>query len=135
MARESPLESFLELGAPPGAVPCARLHARLLMVEWHLARLSENVEILVSELVTNAVTASRSLDQAFPVRLWLRSDTERVLILVWDASPHMPTCLDTADDAENGPGAAACEALSDRWDWYVTPEPGGKVVWAAVAPT
>jgi anti-sigma regulatory factor (Ser/Thr protein kinase) len=106
MAREWPLESFLELGALPGAVPCARLHARLLMVEWHLARLSENVEILVSELVTNAVTASRSLDQAFPVRLWLRSDTERVLLV---------------------------EAISDCWDWYVTPEPGGKVVWAAVA--
>ncbi len=95
----------------------ARLHARLLMVDWHLARLSENVEILVSELVTNAVTASRSLGQAFPVRLWLRSDTERVLILVWDASPHMPTCLDTADDAENGRGLLLVEALSDRWDW------------------
>ncbi|MGD0375668.1 MAG: ATP-binding protein [Streptosporangiaceae bacterium] len=134
LAREWPLESFLELGALPGAVPCARLHARLLMAEWHLTRLSENVEILVSELVTNAVTASRSLDQAFPVRLWLRSDNERVLILVWDASPHMPTCLDTADDAENGRGLLLVEALSDRWDWYVTPEPGGKVVWAAVAP-
>jgi anti-sigma regulatory factor (Ser/Thr protein kinase) len=134
LAREWPLESFLELGALPGAVPCARLHARLLMAEWHLGRLCENVEILVSELVTNAVTASRPLDQAIPVRLWLRSDNERVLILVWDASPHGPTCLDTADDAENGRGLLLVEALSDRWDWYVTPEPGGKVVWAAVAP-
>ncbi len=34
MADEWPLQSFLELGALPGAVPSARLHARHLMWEW-----------------------------------------------------------------------------------------------------
>jgi hypothetical protein len=29
-----PLQSFLELGALPGAVPCARLHTRHLLWEW-----------------------------------------------------------------------------------------------------
>jgi hypothetical protein len=28
------LRSYLELGALPGAVPCARLHARQLVLEW-----------------------------------------------------------------------------------------------------
>jgi len=34
-----PLQSFLELGALPGAVPCARLHARHVLWEWGLASL------------------------------------------------------------------------------------------------
>ena len=33
-----PLRSYLELGALPTAVPCARLHARHLMWEWGLRR-------------------------------------------------------------------------------------------------
>ncbi len=58
VAGQWPLRSFLELGALPGAVPCARLHARELMWEWALTGLGGDVEILVSELVTNAVAAS-----------------------------------------------------------------------------
>lgn len=65
-----PLRDFLELGPLPTAVPCARLHARLLIRDWGLTALASNVEILVSELVTNAVHASRVLGQASPVRLW-----------------------------------------------------------------
>jgi hypothetical protein len=34
--RQWPLRSFLELGAFPGAVPCARLHARQMLWEWRL---------------------------------------------------------------------------------------------------
>jgi hypothetical protein len=49
-----PLRSFLELGALPGAVPCARLHTRQLLWEWGLIALSETAELLVSEIVTNA---------------------------------------------------------------------------------
>lgn len=45
-----PLQSFLELGALPGAVPCARLHARHVLREWGLADLADSTELLVSEL-------------------------------------------------------------------------------------
>jgi hypothetical protein len=31
-----PLRSFLELGALPSAVPCARLHTRQLLWEWQM---------------------------------------------------------------------------------------------------
>jgi hypothetical protein len=90
MDSEWPLQDFIELGALPGAVPCARLHARQLMWEWGLTRLSESVELLVSELVTNAMNASRAMERITPVRLWLLTDKTRVLILVWDASPQAP---------------------------------------------
>jgi anti-sigma regulatory factor (Ser/Thr protein kinase) len=132
---EWPLRSFLPLGALPGAVPCARLHARQLMWEWGLAESSDDVELLTSELVTNAVQASRRLAQPSAVRLWLRSDTARVLILVWDASPQPPVRVDAAGDAEGGRGLLLVDTISDRWDWYATQQPdGGKLVWALSAP-
>jgi len=34
MADEWPLRSYLELGALPSAVPCARLHAKQVLWEW-----------------------------------------------------------------------------------------------------
>ena len=46
MADEWPLRSYLELGPLPGAVPCARLHARHLLWEWRLTRFTERVELL-----------------------------------------------------------------------------------------
>lgn len=52
-----PVRSSLELGALPTSVPCARLHTRHLLWEWGLDGLVEPAELLVSELVTNAVRA------------------------------------------------------------------------------
>src|ERR1700684_4580011 len=75
MGSEWPLRDFIELGALPGAVPCARLHARQLLWEWALTPLSEPVEQVVSELVTNSVAAARAMPQIEPVRLWLLSGT------------------------------------------------------------
>jgi anti-sigma regulatory factor (Ser/Thr protein kinase) len=89
MSAQWPLRDYIELGALPGAVPCARLHARQVLWEWRLTGLSDDVELLVSEILTNAVQASRALHPVPPVRLWLLADETRVLILVWDASyPH-----------------------------------------------
>jgi hypothetical protein len=42
------------LGALPGAVPSARLHARQIVWEWALTPLTEPVEHVVSELITNS---------------------------------------------------------------------------------
>ena len=52
------LRTFLELGSLPSAVPCARLHTRQVLWEWHLDALAGTAELIVSELVTNAVHAS-----------------------------------------------------------------------------
>ena len=53
-----PLQTSLVLGALPTAVACARLHTRNVMYEWGLATIADSVELVVSELVTNAVRAS-----------------------------------------------------------------------------
>ena len=57
-AADWPRQSFLELAALPSAVPCARLHAREVLWEWRQGSQAEEAELLVSELVTNAVQAS-----------------------------------------------------------------------------
>ncbi len=130
-ARQWPLQSSLELGAFPGAVPCARLHARQMLWEWRLTGLSDTAELLISELVTNAVQISRADGQTILVRLWVLADRTRVLILVWDSSSLPPVRMSTSEDDENGRGLLLVETLSTRWDWYFPPQQnGGKVVWA-----
>jgi len=109
--RELSLRTFLELGALPGAVPCARLHTRQVLWEWQLTRLSDNAELLVSELVTNAVAASESLPQCSPVRLWLLARTGLLVVMVWDGSPKPPVPADAGGYAENGRGLLLVEAV------------------------
>jgi anti-sigma regulatory factor (Ser/Thr protein kinase) len=124
-----PLQDYLEPGALPGAVPCARLHARQLLGEWGLSDLSDDVELLVSELVTNATQASRLIEKTIAVRMWLLADEAQVLILVWDASTHTPVRASVGEDDESGRGLLLVEAISDSWG-YFPHETGGKVVWA-----
>jgi anti-sigma regulatory factor (Ser/Thr protein kinase) len=129
-ADDWPLQDFIELGPLPGAVPCARLHTRLLLREWGLAALADGIELLVSELVTNAVKAARFAERITPVRLWLLADNTQVLILVWDASPETPVRVNSSEDTEGGRGLMLVQAISDKWSWYRPQETDGKVVWA-----
>ena len=126
-----PYRTFLELGALAGAVPSARLHARLVLQEWGLAALSDDIELLVSELVTNGVRASRAMGQA-AVLMWLVSDLRQVVVFVWDASPLPPAQAALGVDAESGRGLMLIEALSDRWGHF-SYDGVGKVVWAVAA--
>jgi hypothetical protein len=128
-----PYRTFLELGALDGAVPSARLHARLVLREWGLAALGDDIELLVSELVTNGVQASRAMGRD-AVRMWLVSDLRQVVVFVWDASPLSPARADPGADAESGRGLVLVEALSDRWGHFGY-DGGGKVVWAVAVGT
>jgi len=125
-----PLRDFLELGALASAVPCARLHARQVLWEWGMGNLGDSAGLLVTELVANAVQASRELALAAAVRLWLLSDSAQILILVWDASPQRPVLTDVTGEAEHGRGLMLVEAVSEQWGWYSCEDGDGKFVWA-----
>jgi anti-sigma regulatory factor (Ser/Thr protein kinase) len=137
-----PLRSRLVLGALPSAVPCARLHARQVLWEWGVAGLAESVELLVSELITNAIRASADATPsqygmprtglAPVVELCLACDRSNVLVRVRDSSPETPTRRDADLDAEGGRGLLLVEHLSARWGTYTTEASTGKVVWALV---
>jgi anti-sigma regulatory factor (Ser/Thr protein kinase) len=127
-----PLRSSLELGALPTAVPCACVHTQLLLWEWGLTGLAESAELLVSELVTNAVNATAGQDGQV-VSLHLSGNATQVLIEVHDADPRPPGLRDPRDprdpSEESSDGVLLVAALSTRWDWYPTEDPTGKVVW------
>ena len=134
---EPPLRSDLELGALPTVVPCARLHARHVLREWGSNGLAPDSELLVSELVTNAVKATAGRDGA-AVRLRLSGDSARVLIEVWDADPQAPASKDlgrsgqpaaTVSPALDPPTATAADAGRSRpahpaLSWRTRGKPG-----------
>lgn len=145
-------QSYLELGAMASAVPSARLHARLVIGEWGLGELADTVELIVSELVTNAMLASVGLmGSRFqgvwspgppPIRLWLQADQARVLIQVWDGSDRMPRIqgqevtgsieASGTQPRESGHGLLIVEALCTKVGVYLLEESSGKVVWGEV---
>jgi anti-sigma regulatory factor (Ser/Thr protein kinase) len=137
-----PLSSYLELGAMPSAVPSARLHARLILSEWGLGELTDDIELIISELVTNAMQASQELGGhhwygewkagSSPIRLWLRADHTTVLVQVWDGSDRLPHKKLAEPKEENGRGLLIVEALCQRYGTYALGGCSGKVVWAEV---
>lgn len=124
-----PLVSSLEFGALATAVPCARLHANTVLYEWGIGEIADDAELIVSELVTNALKASQALQEVRPFALCLRSDYKRLIIEVWDHSPGEPRSALAGGEAEGGRGLLVIQALSARWGYQRTGY-STKVVWA-----
>lgn len=125
-----PRGDSLELGALSGAVPSARLHTRHVLREWGLTELADSAELVVSELVTNAVKATRDAGLDDPVRISLLADDASVLVVVSDASPNPPRLRRPGPNDEGGRGLTIVKAFSQWWDWK--PARGGKLVRALV---
>ena len=101
---------------------------------------AQAAELLVSELVTNAVRfagdpsrtpqyskrASASL-----VSLSLRHFREHLLIEVYDSDDTPPALSRPGDDAESGRGLMLVSALSREWSYFLAPG-GGKVVYCVL---
>lgn len=130
-----PLCTYLELGALDSAVPCARGHIRSVAREWNLKELADTAELLTSEIVTNAVRASRHLRAWEPpvIRLWVISDRTSIVIRVWDGNDEMPVRRNPAPHDESGRGLEIIDTLAADWSAYRDPQ-GGKVVWALISP-
>ena len=128
---EWPLHTFLEFGALPSAVPCGRLHVRQVLWEWGLSDLSSTVELIASELLTNAIAASGAMTQTPSVKLWLLSDKAQVVTLVQDSNPRPPVRTDAEPQDEAGRGLLLVDSLSARWGWCPG-ERGTKTVWAVI---
>jgi hypothetical protein len=143
------LRSYRDLRALPASVRSARLQARKALREWRMEGFADTVELLVSEITTNAVRASARIAgplrtagqagqarRALRVRFWLTSNRESVLIRVWDGDRRLPVRQEAGLDAEAGRGLLLVEALSARWGCYAPEGPdglGGKIVWALCA--
>lgn len=126
----------LALPARPAAVPLARNYVRQVLWNSGLKELVEPAELVVSEIVTNAIRAGSGLsaqDSAADeeaVRLWLAATETGLLVLVWDASPSKPEPQDPGLDADGGRGLLLVDALTAAWGAFDLADEPGKVVWA-----
>ncbi|MFF2521710.1 SpoIIE family protein phosphatase [Streptomyces liangshanensis] len=105
----------------PRSVGRARELARAQLVDWDLEALVDTVELLVSELVTNALRYGEG-----EIRLRLLRD--RTLVCeVWDAGLVQPRRRRARDTDEGGRGLQLVGLLSAAWGSRRTPR--GKTVW------
>lgn len=135
-----PLSSAMApLGVLPTAPGCARAYVRSTLAVWNLRHLADTAELVVSEMVTNAVEAStvhgRPLyrgGRMLVVSVRLFSDGSRLVVEVWDRAQGVPAEGKAALDDDSGRGLPLVEALTDgRWGWLPGPqEPLEKCVWA-----
>jgi Histidine kinase-like ATPase domain len=133
--------NLLTLGALKTAPACARLHVNVVLHEWNLGQLVDAAVMVTSELVTNAILASRGPRQhVFPTRLGtpvvhlrLLSDAVRLVIEVWDQVPEAPVMRQADAADESGRGLMLVEALSAQWGCGIAQGWPGKVVWAVIA--
>jgi len=118
-------------------VPQARRFTRRTLAAWRLDRIADDTALVVSELVTNAVQATQAAVQAGQtMAVYLALDLDRLFVLVWDCCPQPPVHRGPAgDDAEAGRGLEIVAAIASEWGTIITPEAGGKVVWARLGLT
>jgi anti-sigma regulatory factor (Ser/Thr protein kinase) len=126
--------SSLEFGGLAGAVPCARLHTRQVLWERGLDSVADTVELLVSELVTNAVQASLATGELLGILLRLFSDGAMVLVEVWDQCAELPLPRDNSPASERGRGLMLVDVLAADWGWYEPSGWPGKAVWCLIRP-
>ena len=128
MAQALPVDTdridTLQLSGEPNLVAQARRFTRDTLERWGLTSLIGTAELLVSELVTNAL-----LHTASPVRLRLIRD--RILTLeVADRDNRTPKLRRVDAFDEGGRGMVLVNDLAHRWGNRATQE--GKVVWCEI---
>ncbi|WP_329147680.1 ATP-binding protein [Streptomyces sp. NBC_01456] len=138
--RARPVATRLTTDPPPAAAhrfPVDRRcpgHARRAL--WHQLQawqirgeLANTAELLLSELVTNAVQAQASDAPDVGVRFaWAGG---RLRLEVWDASDELPVRNEAEEDKECGRGLVLVDALASGWG--VDRGATGKTVWVELA--
>ena len=132
-----PLRAVVELPCRVPAVPHARAVARGAVAAWGRAHLADDVALVVSELVTNAVVHAPDSEV---LTLEVLNRTDGVRIVLADGSSIAPVVRDLSgplgsvdgrQDATSGRGMAIVHALASGWG--VDAHGDGKRVWVEIA--
>nr|WP_229844526.1 SpoIIE family protein phosphatase [Streptomyces cinnamoneus] len=111
-----------ELPSDPAVVGRARADVTRQLTEWGLEEAVFTTELILSELITNAIRHASG-----PIRVRLLRD--RALICeVSDTSSTSPHLRYAAAEDEGGRGLFLVAQLAERWGTRYIPE--GKVIWA-----
>ncbi|WUI97471.1 SpoIIE family protein phosphatase [Streptomyces sp. NBC_00391] len=122
-----PPDRIAEWDVPPdpAAVAGVRAAATGKLDEWGLSELGFSMELVLSELVTNAVRYGGE-----PIHLRLIYDRS-LICEVADGSSTSPHLRYAATTDEGGRGLFLVSQLTERWGTRYTPQ--GKVIWAEQA--
>jgi anti-sigma regulatory factor (Ser/Thr protein kinase) len=127
----------------PESVTEARHFALSWLSRWGMAALTDDVGLVVSELVTNALRHSGgNVIESYSavhcgdplgsapttIRLRLIHEGPWLLCGILDASKSAPRHKEPDYIAETGRGLHLVDSFSSRWGWRAVP--GGKIVWA-----
>jgi hypothetical protein len=136
---ETPAVTSRPLSPVPEEARTARQFVRELLNCWGLGYLSDDAELIIAELVVNAVrhglrTAPQAVtpaSAASALRLCLLRRVGEVMLAVTDPSNEAPTPRAPGWAGESGRGLQIVGALSYVWGW--SPLEGcGKAVWAVL---
>jgi anti-sigma regulatory factor (Ser/Thr protein kinase) len=121
------LEACLDLESKPNVVRTARNFAVAVAEDWGLDGFGDDVALVTSELVGNAILHARTA-----ISLTLRSEgPASVLVEVHDENTRMPIVAACPVDATSGRGLSLISALASAWGAH--PDGQGKVVWARLS--
>jgi anti-sigma regulatory factor (Ser/Thr protein kinase) len=115
----------------PGEALSASAARRFLastLRSWDVAGLEITAQLLLGELVANAVLHART-----PIVVRLARISDGLRMEVTDRSPRIPRQRHYAADATTGRGLALVAALARRWG--VEPADEGKSVWCEISET
>jgi hypothetical protein len=136
---ETPAVTSRPLSPVPEEARTARQFVRELLTCWGLGYLSDDAELIIAELVGNAVRHGlRPGPQVVPfgkespvLRLCLLRRIGEVMLAVTDPSSEAPAPKAPSADGESGRGLQIVGALSYVWGWSPI-EGNGKAVWAVL---
>jgi anti-sigma regulatory factor (Ser/Thr protein kinase) len=131
---ETPAVTSRPLSPAPEEARVARQFVRNWLTSWGLSDLVDDAELIIAELVVNAVR--HGLRTASPVappalRLCLLRRVGEVMLAVTDPSNEAPQPRMPGWSGEDGRGLQIVSALSYVWGWSPI-EGHGKAVWAVL---
>jgi len=125
--------SVLDLAPVLDGPRWARRFTETVLHAWQLSpEVIDTAELLVSELVTNAIAATAALPAdshlGTPlISLTLRFSPDWLVIEAFDRNPDLPVMMDPDLDSVSGRGLLLVQALSKEWGYQYL-ESGGKLV-------
>ena len=125
-------EDQLDYTPTSRSVPLARQRVTRLAVEWGYRARADDIAVVTSELMTNALLHGCLRDRFIRVRLTAGPTGLRIEVSD-PRGERLPEARDASHGEQFGRGLAIVGMLADKWG--VCPRTGvGKTVWAAWGP-